>query len=322
MVSCKHVNALCALIYVWAERVIDCTLVTCQSLPTLDPDDRMLLRELRERGLTVSVEIWSDPRVDWAASRLCILRSTWDYHSRYPSFLFWVEQVAAVTAIRNDRHLLRWNMHKSYLRVLELLGVPVVPTAWIPQSQSSQLADLSEEHGWRDIIVKPARGAAAHDVMHVSQAPESLAAGQAHLERLVRTQDVLVQPYLPAVVTYGERALIFFSGRYSHAVVKKPFDTVLAVSDSPSTRVDATTEEIAVAKLAVKAAPGKSLYARVDLLRDNEDNVRVNEVELIEPALYLAVHEPARATFADAVERELDAIGKRHDLQRVTVPRE
>jgi hypothetical protein len=39
-------------------------------------------------------------------------------------------------------------------------------------------------------------------------------------------------------------------------------------------------------------------------------NVCVSEVELIEPTLYLAVNDPVRAMFADAVERELHTLCK------------
>ncbi len=290
--------------------MIDCTLVTCKIVPELDPDDRTLVHELIKRGLTVSVEVWNDPHVDWAASRLCLIRSTWDYHSRYCAFLAWIERVAAMTTIRNDRLLLYWNAHKSYLRELERLGVPVVPTEWVAEGSRSDIGELCAARGWRDVVIKPAQGAAAHKVVLVRHDERSLAAGQAHLDQLARSQDVLVQPYLPAVETYGERALVFFDNRYSHAVVKKPFDTILAVSNTVSARVEATPEEISVASRAASAVPSEPLYARVDLLRDAEGNPRVSEVELIEPALYLAVHAPAPARFADAIERELDAIGK------------
>jgi glutathione synthase/RimK-type ligase-like ATP-grasp enzyme len=299
--------------------LIDCTLVTCARFRALDPDDRLLFDELIDRGLNVTIGVWSDPNVDWADSRLCILRSTWDYHSRYHEFTDWVERTATLTTIRNDERLLRWNAHKSYIRELEMLDVPVVPTAWVPQNQNCNLADLCETHGWHDIVIKPARGAAAHDVMLVRQAVASIAAGQAHFDRLAQTQDILVQPYLESVVNYGERALIFFNGCYSHAVVKKPFDTVHVVSNLRSSCIEATDEEIEVATKAVRAIPGQSLYARVDLLRDDERSTRVSEVELIEPALYFAVCKPARARFADAVERELDAVDKKHELQCVGV---
>jgi glutathione synthase/RimK-type ligase-like ATP-grasp enzyme len=285
--------------------VIDCTLVTCENVPALDPDDRLLARELQRRGLTVSIEAWSNRHAQWGASRLCLLRSTWDYHERCDEFLAWVERAGSLTVLKNDPHVLRWNAHKSYLLELERHGVPVVPTAWVSRGEPCDLAQLAQARGWPDVVLKPARGAASHEVTLVARGSASFAAGQERLGYLAQTQDVLVQPYLRSVVTYGERALIFFDGRYSHAVVKKPFDTVLVVGDAPSSLAQAEPMELAVAAKALAAVPGRPLYARIDLLRDDENRVCVNEVELIEPGLYLGVHEPAQRRFADAVVREL-----------------
>lgn len=288
--------------------MIDCTLVTCEELPSLDPDDRLLASELLRRGLSVEIATWSDPAVAWENSRLCVLRSTWDYPHRYDEFLDWIERTAAVTAVRNDARLLAWNADKSYLRDIATRDVPVVPTTWLAPGDRCNLRDLAEERGWRHLVIKPSRGAAAHDVMLVARDRTMLIQGQAHLDRILRTQEALVQPYLTSVETYGERALMFFQGRYSHAVVKKPFDTVLKINDARSTLVRATAGEVDAAARAVEAIPGRTLYARVDLLRDDENNACVNEVELIEPALYIGVHEPARAIFADAIVEELNAL--------------
>jgi hypothetical protein len=134
--------------------------------------------------------------------------------------------------------------------------------------------------------------------------------GQTHLDRLLQADDVLIQPYLEAVRTYGERALVFFCGRFSHAVVKKPFDTVLAVRDAPSVAVTATRDEIEVASRALASVPGKPLYARIDLLRDDRGMPRVSEVELIEPALYFGASAEAQAVCAEAIERELKVTSK------------
>ena len=77
------------------------------------------------------------------------------------------------------------------------------------------------------------------------------------------------------------------------------------MNSEPSSYVEATPGEIEVAAHAVAAVPGAPLYARVDLINDDEGSVRVSELELIEPTLYFALHEPARLEFAAAVEREL-----------------
>ncbi|MGA8532765.1 MAG: hypothetical protein WB615_01510, partial [Candidatus Tumulicola sp.] len=90
----------------------DCTLVTCEEFPALDPDDRLLAGELCARGITVAIATWSDPQVDWSAGRLCVLRSTWDYHRRYGEFIDWLQRTAAVTSLRNDARLIAWNADK------------------------------------------------------------------------------------------------------------------------------------------------------------------------------------------------------------------
>ena len=99
----------------------------------------------RGRGVAASVSVWSDPSVDWSATPLCLLRSTWDYHGRYAEFMAWVDRVTAVTVVRNDPALVRWSAHKSYLRDLAERGVPVVPTRWLRQGEKHALDDETHE---------------------------------------------------------------------------------------------------------------------------------------------------------------------------------
>jgi len=285
---------------------VDCMFVTCDIVPALDPDDRAAVRELRARGVTVSTAVWSDPRVDWSVARLCMVRSTWDYHRRYEEFARWIARASSQTTVRNDPRLLHWNAHKSYLQDLERGGVPIVSTVWARRGEWLTLSDVRETRGWRDVVFKPARGAAAFDVTLVREDRSSKTGGQARLDRMLQTEDVLIQPYLESVASYGERALIFLSGRFSHAVVKKPFDQTLVVGDEPSLIVEATRDELDVARRALAAVPGEPLYARVDLLNDDDWQPRVSELELIEPGLYLSLCKSAPAAFAEAVVGELE----------------
>jgi len=43
------------------------------------------------------------------------------------------------------------------------------------------------------------------------------------------------------------------------------------------------------------------IYARVDLVRDSNNKPVLLELELVEPSLFLAMHTPAAAAFADAL---------------------
>lgn len=293
-------------------------LVTCDLARDLDPDDRFLLEHLVRRGFKASIALWTDSSVDWSGTRLCLVRSTWDYHARFANFMAWIDHVERMTSIRNAPSVLRWSADKAYLAELQLSCVPVVPTIYVKSSESRRLADIRNETDWQETIIKPARGSAAHDVLHVKQEGDHRRA-QAHLDRLSRSHGALVQPFLKSVATYGERALVFLDGQYSHAVIKKPFDTHMAVSDVKSAAVEATTEEIAVATKALSCVPGQPLFGRVDLLRGDCGEVYVSEVELVEPALYMRIHEPAVEILADAIERELSASAKTASSPAVTV---
>ncbi|HYL27841.1 MAG TPA: hypothetical protein VEW74_08395, partial [Candidatus Nitrosotalea sp.] len=169
-----------------------------------------------------------------------------------------------------------------------------------------RLSALRSTQHWDEFVLKPARGAAGHDVVHVRSDAAAFAAGQAHLDALLHSEDVLIQPYLDSVATYGERALIFIGGEYSHTVVKKPFDRTLLVGTERSMLAEPTDEERDVALRSLAVAPGGALYARVDIINDDGGRPCVSELELIEPGLYFAVHEPASEAFADIVERQLN----------------
>jgi glutathione synthase/RimK-type ligase-like ATP-grasp enzyme len=299
----KHVDAFRAFVFTCS--MIDCTLVTCDDVPHLDPDDRLLAEELVRRGLSVAVAVWSDGSVDWSDTKCCVLRSTWDYHRRFDDFAKWLDRVSRLTTVWNLPELVRWNADKRYLLDLEGAGVRIVPTLWAIRGEKFSLVECRDRYGFQDMVIKPSRGAATHDVLLIHSDDDSLAHGQAHLNRLLRGHDALVQPYLDSVMGYGERALVFIQDSFSHAVKKKPFDSVLAVRASTTPVVEATPDEVALVREALSLAPAPSLYARVDLLRDSNGMACVSEVELIEPGLYFGSHPQSVITFADVLQHKL-----------------
>lgn len=281
--------------------MIDCIFATYSALPDLDPHDRLVLEELRRRGLSAEAGIWDDPAVDWAAAWLCVVRSTWDYPKNHRAFLAWLDRVARLTMVCNDPETMSWNVHKFFLRDLEEAGVPIIPTAWLNRGEAVQLDELMAARRWNDIIIKPAYGGSSINVMHLTSPQNARDRGQRHLEHLLADQDVLVQPFLTSLAAYPERALMFIDGVYSHTVTKTPFQTALSngeAGDAPI--VEATAQEIAVATRALRVSPKPPMYARVDLVRD-ANQIRVMELELIEPTLFLAMHPPSIGAFADAI---------------------
>jgi glutathione synthase/RimK-type ligase-like ATP-grasp enzyme len=281
---------------------VDCLFVTYAGLPRLDPHDRLVTQRLRERGISAGAAVWTDPSIDWSSATLCVLRSTWDYHQVPARFLGWLDQVASQAMVRNHPSIVRWNAHKFYLRDLAEKGVPIVPTSWLRRGATATIESLLAAHATEELIIKPAHGASSFDVLHVQRGSTAQRRGQAHLNRLLRAEDVLVQPFLRTLADYPERALMFIEGAFTHAVSKTPFQTALPSGEAGDAPLaEPTGEEVAIATRAIQSLPERPLFARVDLVRDEHQRPCVLELELIEPTLFLGMHPPSVIALADAI---------------------
>jgi len=266
-------------------------------LPEPDPDEELLLRALEAAGLEPRLAAWDDPRVDWGAGRLTVIRSTWNYYRARDAFVAWAEATARRTALWNPATVVRWNSHKSYLRLLDAEGIPVVPTVHLFQGDKTRLQDLLAAMGWRRAVIKPAVSASSYRTLLVNE--WDLDAGEGHLRTLAAAGDVLVQPYLESVEDYGERAVIWIDGEFTHAVRKSPrFDEG---EESVSGALAIGGDERRVAEQALAYVDEPLLYARVDLARDEGGQPLLMELELIEPSLFLRQHPPALERLVAAI---------------------
>jgi hypothetical protein len=276
----------------------DLTFVTYSELPELDPDDRLVVDALERRNLRVQAAVWDDPSVDWSTAGLCVLRSTWDYHLHRQEFLHWAARVSAMGQLVNDLSLIEWNSHKSYLKDLVKKAVPVVPTVWAKAGSHADLGAIMRDNAWAEVIIKPAVGLATFGVRRVPNTPGRMREGQAHLEVLLRTGDVMVQPYYPSVISYGERSLTFINGEFSHCVRKSAFQALLPAGKAGETPARVLPEELDIAYSVIKALPRPAVYARIDLVRNDVGCPRLLELELVEPSLFFTMHPPAAERFA------------------------
>ena len=104
------------------------TIATHAGMPEGSTDDRLLAQAIAAAGARGRLAVWNDAGVDWAASRLTVIRSTWDYHLDPAGWFAWLDAASAVTRLVNAAPILRWNSDKRYLLELERAGVPIVPT--------------------------------------------------------------------------------------------------------------------------------------------------------------------------------------------------
>jgi hypothetical protein len=124
---------------------------------------------------------------------------------------------------------------------------------------------------------------------------------QAHLDALLSAGAAMLQPFMPAVSSYGERALVYFGGSYSHAVRKVAFQHLAVAGEAGEEPALASRAERAAADLAIATLDTPWLYARVDVVPDEAGRPLVMEFELVEPSLFLSLHAGAPRRFADAL---------------------
>ncbi|WP_173038222.1 ATP-grasp domain-containing protein [Phytohabitans flavus] len=286
-------------------------LVTCDQIPELDTDDKLVVPALRERGIEAVPVVWDAPTVDWDSFALAVIRSPWDYVARREEFIAWA---ANVPRLANPADVVAWNTDKRYLRELAAAGVPVVPTIWV------EPGEVWEPPPGGEFVVKQAVGAGSLDTGRYDlDRAEHRELAVAHVARLgLAGRLVMVQPYLAAIDTYGETALLFFPAEgdlaFSHAIRKGamltgPDEAVEGLYKEetirPRTPLDA---EIEIARKALAAVPGgadRLLYARVDLIPGPDDLPVLVELELTEPSLFLGTAGGAPERFAEAIVKRL-----------------
>jgi glutathione synthase/RimK-type ligase-like ATP-grasp enzyme len=279
-------------------------IATVRPLPEPDPDEEPLLAALAERGVDARMAAWRDPAEDWDAPVATVVRSTWDYLHHLEAFLAWTERASRAAPLWNPPAVLRWNVHKFYLRELEERGFPIVPTEFVARGARVRLAEILAARGWGEVVVKPAVSAASFGTVRVRAAvPDELARGEAHLAELLATRDVLVQRYAPAVESSGERALVWIDGALTHAVRKSP--RFLGQEESVGGAVPIAEDERVLALSLLAPFRAELLYGRVDLVRDEEGRPTVMELELLEPSLFLVQSSEALGRLADGLARRL-----------------
>ena len=298
-------------------------LVTCGELPDLDQDNHALRDALTERGIAVDAVVWDDQTVDWATYSHAVIRSTWDYTERPAQFVDWTRKVERTSTLLNPAAVVGWNIDKHYLRDLETAGLPIVPTIWLdPERNFDSRAIHTRFPAFGDFVVKPTVSAGARDTGRYNAGvtqQRSLAITHAR-NLLVAGRRVMIQRYLRNVDTAGETALVYMNGEFSHSVRKgalldgpyregvtdELFRRKIMV-ERPASDAERVLADRVVAALpdVIPGVDGPLLYARVDLIPDDDGAPVVLEVELTEPSLFFAHSEGSAQRFAAAIATRL-----------------
>jgi len=252
---------------------------------------------LQNAGAEVEPVAWTEA-ADLSAFDLVLPLVAWGYHLEYSRWLDFLDRAERDRLpLFNPPALLRWNGDKAYLTELGERGVPTVPTLAVESCCDADLDEARRRFASDWLVIKPPVSASATGTHRLGPDDD--------LPSDSRGKSMIIQPLIEEIGTTGEFSLMLFNGEYSHAVVKRPKTGDFRVQEHhggvtlPCETPPAGAIDLAQAALA--AAPAEAVYARVDIVPNDEGLLRIMELELIEPSLFLNHAPDAGAAFVRSI---------------------
>jgi glutathione synthase/RimK-type ligase-like ATP-grasp enzyme len=267
-------------------------------------EDSLLQTALENKGLKVCKKDWADKGFDWTTTKYAIFRTTWDYFERFDEFFIWLENTKKKTTFINSSEIINWNIDKHYLQDLAKNKINIAPTLFIEKGDKITLLALFTKAKWNEAVLKPAISGAARHTYRIT--PSNCSEVEAVFQELIESESMLFQEFLNNITKKGEISLILIGGKYTHAVKKIAKKGDFRVQDDHGGRVEKytpTKEEIVFAENCLTASPYKPMYARVDIVYDNNDKPSLSELELIEPELWFRFFPEAAEKLAEEINK-------------------
>ena len=265
-------------------------------------EDELLKQNLTSLGLKVNRKSWSDKSYKWEDTKFAIFRTTWDYFDRYDEFFKWIEKTKMKTKFINSEEIIKWNIDKKYLIELEKKGINIAPTILIKNTEKINLKQLFHTTKWKEAVIKPAISGAAKNTYRVNK--ENYTEYEKKFNDLIKEESILFQEFLDDILKSGEISLILIEGKYTHSIKKIAKKGDFRVQDDHGGKVvnyNATQGEINFAKKCLKATDYIPIYARVDIIYDNDNKPSLSELELIEPELWFRNYPQAAKLLAESI---------------------
>ena len=261
---------------------------------------------LATAGITVEPTPWTDHIEDASGLTgfpLVLPLIVWGYHRDHERWMracaTWAE---AGVRMLNPAGVTAWNSDKAYLGRLADRGVAIPETVWVEGVTQADVDAAFDRFGSEVVIVKPRVSGGAWKTLRLSRG-----------ERLADAPDgpAMIQPYLPSIETEGETSLLFFGGKLSHVVNKRPVAGEFRIQVQFGGQYVALAEPpagaLALAERTLAAIDEDLLYARIDMARGPDGGWLLMEAELIEPDFYLGSAPEGGRRFAEAVRNRLAA---------------
>jgi glutathione synthase/RimK-type ligase-like ATP-grasp enzyme len=269
-------------------------------------EDKILSGVLTELGISHEIVIWSDPDVKWEKFSTLLIKSVWDYFDYYPEFLDWIERMKLLKIhVLNDLSTILWNSSKEYLLEIEQKGFPVISGLILEAESKPNLELIREKIKSDTIVVKPLVSGGAKNTLKIQLSEWDN--NYQKLENLLQEEDFLLQPYIKEVAEVGEYSLLFFNGKFSHAVLKTPAKSDFRVQHyfgGTIQVINPKPEMLESCQKLMDTFASNTLYGRVDGVEIN-GVFHLMELELIEPYLFLALTDEAIPNYKEALKKRL-----------------
>lgn len=268
--------------------------------------DNLLIQPFSQHGVHIDVISWHAIDIDWSQYDAVIVRSTWDYQEHADAFIDkLIEITKHDTVLINPLSLMQWNISKRYLQILQTQGITIIPSVFFDSVAISDIYAQFAYFDTQEIIIKPLISANSDNTFRLDHT--NLMAQAGPLSNIFSTTPCVIQPFLDSVINEGEYSLFYFNGEYSHTIRKVPKSGDFRVQEEHGGElitVIPDERQLSAAAKVLAALPEKSLYARVDLIRNpraqKDDIWQLMEVELIEPSLYFNMDEASPERFVQA----------------------
>jgi len=282
-----------------------CALLTMSNIGDYIAYDHLLIAPLARMGWQAELVPWDVP-TDWDRYRAVIIRSPWDYQDRLDEFMQVLQQIECSRAkLFNPLSIVQWNHDKRYLQQLQQQGCDIVPTRFVSRPDAADIEAAFAGFACDRLIVKPVISAAALNT-HVLRR-DDWASTWPTIQPAFQQRVAMLQPFVEAVLTEGEYSLFYFSGEFSHAIVKRPRPGDFRVQEEYGSRlqdIEPKQDLLLAADQALQITRAITetdlLYARVDLVRLADGSPALMELELIEPSLYFNMDAGSAQRFAAA----------------------
>ena len=266
-------------------------------------DDELAVQPMADIGWKVDIVSWRQSHTPWSDYDAVVIRSPWDYWNDTPAFMDTLARIKRETRLANPLSLVHWNLAKTYMRDLQGHGVGIVPTLWPDQYQSSRIGSWLNQLQTEELVIKPVVGANGDDAYRVNANTKQ--SQLALMEQRYAGKDIMVQRFMPSILSEGEYSLFFFAGELSHSILKVPTGSEFRCQEEHGgdiRLVQAGPGLRTAARQVMETLDPMPLYARAEFVRDETGKFVVMELELIEPSMYLRMDPSSPMRFARAID--------------------